>query len=114
MKALTNQKIITCLIPKERSKALDVAKLLHDEKGIDSTNVSSGRGSGLARAVSYGAWVEVDILTVIVSEQMSHEIFAYILDKAEINQPHGGFIFQGDLAKATPYTLPDIPEEDAG
>ena len=114
METLTGQKIITCLIPKEHSKALDVAKMLHDEKGIDSTSVSSGRGSGLARAVRYGAWVEVDILTVIVSEQMSQEVFAYILDKAEINQPHGGFIFQGDLTKVTSYALPDIPEEDVG
>ncbi len=113
MEALTGQKIITCLIPKEHSKALDVAKLLHDEKGIDSTSVNSGRGSG-SRTLSYGAWVEVDILTVIVNEEMSQEVFEYILDKADINRPHGGFIIQGDLAKATPFTLPDIPEEDVG
>ena len=114
MESLTGQKIITCLIPKEHSKALDVAKLLHEEKGINSTSVNSGRGSGLARAVSYGAWVEVDILTVIVSGDMAQEVFAYILDKADINRPHGGFIFQGDLTKVTPFTLPDIPEEDVG
>jgi len=114
MKALTNQKIITCLVPKENSKALEVAKLLHDEKGINSTSVNSGRGSGLARAISYGAWVEVDILTVIVSEHQAQEIFAYIFEKTDINRPHGGLIFQGDLSKVTAFTLPDIPEEDVG
>jgi len=114
MEALTSQKIITCLIPKENSKALEVAKLLHDVKGIDSTSVNSGRGSGLARAISYGSWVEVDILTVIVSERQADEVFAFILDKAAINRPHGGFLFQGDLAQVTPFTLPDIPEEDLG
>ena len=114
MKALTNQKIITCLIPKENSKALEVAKLLHDEKGINSTSVNSGRGSGLARAISYGAWVEVDVLTVIVSEERASEIFAYIFDKVDINRPHSGFLFQGDLSKATPFSLPDIPEEVIG
>ena len=114
MKALTNQKIITCLIPKENSKALEVAKLLHDEKGIDSTSVNSGRGSGLARAISYGAWVEVDILTVIVDEERAPEIFAYIFEKGDINHPHSGFMYQGDLSNVTPFALPDIPEEDIG
>jgi len=114
MKALTNQKIITCLLPKENSKALEVAKLLHDEKGANSTSVSSGRGSGLARAISYGAWVEVDILTVIINQDQADEIFAYIMEKAEVNQPHNGFIFQADLSKVTPFTLPDVPEEDIG
>lgn len=113
MKALTGQKLITCLIPKEHSKALEVAKALHDEKGINSTSVSSGRGSGLAR-LTYGAWVEVDILTVIVSASQADEVFAFILDKADINRPHGGFVYQGELTKVTPFTLPDIPDEDQG
>lgn len=93
---------------------MEVAKLLHDEKGINSTSVNSGRGSGLARAISFGAWVEVDILTVIVEEEQATEIFDYIFDKGDINRPHSGFIFQGDLSKATPFDLPDIPEEDIG
>ena len=112
MKDLSNQKIITCLLPKENSKALHVAKLLHDEKGINSTSVNSGRGSRLAQSISLVAWVEVDVLTVIVSEEKSQDIFDYILEKADINRPHSGFIYQGDLLKVTPFSLPDLPEED--
>ncbi len=112
MKTLTDRKLITCLLPKKDSKAFEVAKALHDEKGIETANVSSGRGTGLVKRVSYGVWVEVDILTVIVSEQQADEIFNFIFEKADINRPHGGFIFQGVLGNATPFILPDLPEEE--
>ncbi len=112
MKTLTDRKLITCLLPKKDSKAFEMAKLLHDEKGIESANVSSGRGTGMVKSISYGVWVEVDILTVIVSEQQAEEIFNFIFEKADINRPHGGFIFQGDLANTTPFILPDLPKEE--
>lgn len=112
MKTLTDQKLITCLLPKKKSKAFEVAKMLHDEKGIETANVSSGRGTGLVKSISYGVWVEVDILTVIVSEGQAEEIFNFIFEKADINRPHGGFIFQGGLTQTTPFVLPDLPEED--
>jgi hypothetical protein len=114
MKNLSNQKIITCLLPKEHSKAHQVAKLLHDEKGIHSTSIESGRGSRFAKSVSQITWVEVDILTVILSEEEAQDIFHYILEKADLSRPHSGFIYQGDLLKVTPFTLPDLPEEDVG
>ncbi len=112
MKTLTDRKLITCLLPKTDSKAFEVAKMLHDEKGIETANVSSGRGTGMVKSISYGVWGEVDILTVIVSEQQAEEIFNFIYEKADINRPHGGFIYQGVLAHTTPFLLPDLPEED--
>ena len=80
--------------------------------GIETANVSSGRGTGLVKSISYGVWVEVDILTVIVSEGQAEEIFNFIFEKADINRPHGGFIFQGGLTQPTPFVLPDLPEEN--
>ena len=114
MKTLTDQKLITCLLPKRDSKAFEVANLLHDAKGVETVNVSSGRGTGLVKSISYGVWVEVDILTVIVSEQQAGEIFNFIFEKADINRPHGGFVFQGALTETTPFLLPDLAEDDTG
>ncbi|WP_308874229.1 hypothetical protein [Thiothrix subterranea] len=40
-------------------------------------------------------------------------MFAYIYELAEINRPHGGLMYMHGLLAATPYTLPELPEEEA-
>jgi len=102
---LTNesQKLITCITPK--GKGLPIAKMLYEEKGINTVNINSGRGGGRRGRI------EVDVLTVVISEKRADEIFEYIFFEAEVNKIHGGFMYQGNLQGATPFTLPDIPQK---
>ncbi len=98
-----DNKLITCITPK--GKAIEIVKLLHEEKDINSSNVSSGRGGGRRGRL------EVDILTVIVSHDRADEIFEFIHEKADIGHLHGGFLYQGRLNMATLFNLPEIAEE---
>jgi hypothetical protein len=103
-------KLITCFLPK--GKALEVAELLHHEKSMISCDFTSGRGRGLVKSVSYGGWVEVDILSIIVLAGEADGIFEFIYHEAGIGHYQGGFIFQTDLMRSTPFTLPEVPEEE--
>ncbi|MCK5167083.1 MAG: hypothetical protein KAQ66_07175 [Rhodospirillaceae bacterium] len=102
--------LITCFLPK--GKGHDVVKALHEERKVNTANVTSGRGLGTAGRVSFGAWAEFDILTVAVEKRMEDEIFAYIYEKADMHRPHGGLIFSHPLTQATPFTLPINIGED--
>lgn len=106
-------KLITCILPK--GMALDIVKKLRDEKGINTGNVDSARGMGKLTPHAYrgvGEQTEKEILNVVVTEVQADEIFEYIYVEAEINRPHGGIIFMAKLQKATPYILPDLPDEE--
>ncbi len=103
MKFEKNGKLITCITPK--GKAMAIEKLLQKEKGINSVNIASGRGGGRRGRI------EVDILTVVVSAERADEIFEFIYYSADIGEYHGGFMHQGALTGATPFELPEIPEE---
>ncbi len=102
-------KLITCFLPK--GKALEVADLLHHRKSMISCDFTSGRGSGMVQSISYGRWVEVDIVNIIVRVEEAEDIFELIYHEAGIGHYQGGFIFQTDLLRSTPFTLPEIPEE---
>jgi len=107
------KKAITCVVP--RGHALPVIKALRDDYGIITANMTRARGSGRMTPLAWrgvGESTEKDIMTVIVDENMSEEIFNYIYTTAGIDQPHGGIVFQSPLAKTTEYELPDIPEEE--
>ena len=106
MNVATDDRLIACFLP--HGTAVEIVKLLHDEKGVDSANVTSGRGSGMVESISYGAWSEVDILTVVVGEHQAAEIFEFIYDKAGIGHVYGGFMYQVRLTECTPFALPAI------
>lgn len=110
MNVTTDKKLITCFIPK--GKSAEIVRLLNEEKGINSANVTGGRGSGILESFIYNMWREVDILTVVVSEGQADEIFEFIYNRADINRIHGGFMYLSQLTKSTVFTLPEIPEED--
>ena len=106
-------KLITCILPK--GIALDVVKKLSEEKGIKTGNVDSSRGMGKLTPLAYrgvGEQTEKEILNVVVTEIQADEIFEYTYEEAEINQPHGGIIYMTRLQKASPYILPDLPDEE--
>ncbi len=94
MKVLIDKKLITCIIPKD--KAIAVAKLLHEEKGINTANVSSGRGRGVVEPVNFSGWYEVEILTVVVSQGEADEIFNFIYDEADVGRARGGLYTRAD------------------
>ncbi|MBT6745593.1 MAG: hypothetical protein HOB26_03465 [Flavobacteriales bacterium] len=109
MDASTNSKLITSFLPK--GTGLDLVKALKDETGISTGNVSNSRGTGSSAGNDFGEWVEVDVFDVIVESDRAEEIFNFIYNKAGIDDGNNGFIIQSNLAKATKFTLPDLPKE---
>ena len=60
-----------------------------------------------------GDWIEVDVFDVIVDAERADEIFSFIYEKAGIGEGTHGFMVQSNLARATKFSLPDLPEEDS-
>ncbi|MDP6704991.1 MAG: hypothetical protein QF893_01505 [Alphaproteobacteria bacterium] len=109
--ATIGQKLITCFLPK--GKGLAIVEGLHREFGIDSANLSSGRGQAMVETVSYGRWVEVDILSVVSAAGEAEDVFSYIFEMGGLDRIHGGLMYQAELTAATAYALPAVPEETA-
>jgi len=96
-------------------KAMPVLKQLKEEFDIVTGNINHARGSGRITPLAYrgiGEQTEKEILNVVVDEARAEAIFEFIFFAAEINQPHGGLLFQTTLSGATRYQLPDdVPDE---
>ena len=45
-------------------------------------------------------------------DDRADEIFEFIYHEARIDRPHGGLIYVTGLDRATPFVLPDLPEEE--
>jgi nitrogen regulatory protein PII len=111
--AFLEQKIITCILPKGRANP--VLKVLYKECGLTAVDIHYARGSGRITPLRYrgiGETSEKEILTVAVPADEADEMFEYIYELAEINQPHGGLMYMQALKTSTRYELPDLPEED--
>ena len=88
-------------------------RLLHEEKDINTANVSSGRGIGTSKQVVFGVWDEIAILTVPVPNERAEEIFEFIYENGEVNRPKGGIILMNKIARENDFKLPEVPEEAA-
>jgi len=107
------RKVITCILPK--GKAMPVVRLLASEKGLTTADVHYARGMGRITPLRHrgiGETSEKEVLTVSVPDADAEELFGYIYEAAEINRPHGGLMYMHALQIATPFMLPDLPEED--
>ena len=105
-------KLITCILPKGRAR--HVIKVLKEERQIVTANMNFARGAGRLTPMAYrgvGETTEKDILTVVVATEDADDLFDYIYHKAEIDRPHGGLMYIHPLHSATPYTLPELPDE---
>ncbi len=105
-------KLITVILPKGRDKEL-VKKLVRD-LGIQSVNVNYARGLGRITPLHHrgvGETTEKSIVTVLVDAERADEVFEFIFFEADINQPHGGLMFQQPLLATTAFKLPDLEEE---
>ena len=105
-----NSKLITSVLP--NGTGIPLVKLLKEETGISTGNVSNSRGTGTPAGNDFGDWVEVDVLEVVVDTDRADEIFNFIYEKAGIREGNHGFITQQTLTQATNFSLPDLPEED--
>ncbi len=95
----TNNKLITCLIPK--GEGVTAITALKDEKQVESANVYGGR-SNLFYA---GTEQESETLAVVVTEERADEIFDFLYERLEIGTPHGGIMFQNPLTSSTEFKL---------
>lgn len=96
----TNNKLITCLIPKGEGVAAITA--LKDEKQVNSANVYGGRSNLFHRA---GTELESETLAVVVAAERADEIFDFLYEKLEIGSPNHGLIFQNPLSSSTEFKL---------
>lgn len=112
MKTVPGEKLITCIIP--RGRALPVLEALKEELGILRTNIHHARGAGRMTPLAWrgvGETSEKDVMRVIVRSSQAEEVFAFIFEKARIDRPHGGLLYQQTLGRSTDFQLPDVPDE---
>lgn len=111
MELLKNPKRIVCVLPK--GKAVPLIRLLHEQKKLETINFHRGRGRSTAvrESVSYGVYAEVEVVSIVVDADQADDLFQFIFFEADINKPHGGFLYQVPLSQSTIFHLPEIPEE---
>ena len=96
----SDNKLITCLIPK--GKGVKTISALKDEKQVNSANVYSGR-SNLFRAD--GHEIESETLAVVVPEERAEEIFSFLYEQLEIDSPNNGILFHNPLSSTTQFSV---------
>lgn len=105
-------KLITCILP--FGVAAGVLARLRQEQGIVEAHVRAARGIGRltpSRYRSVASQTEKEILSVVAPSERADELFAWLVHAARIDRPHGGILFMNALARATPFELPDLPDE---
>lgn len=112
MDAKDSQKIITCILPKD--KAMPLVRTLAREHGINAVDFNYARGVGRITPLRHrgiGEASERAILTVAVPASEADAYFELIYEIAEIDRPHGGLVFMHGSIMATGFALPELPEE---
>jgi nitrogen regulatory protein PII len=111
--ALTDRKLVTCVVPK--GLGMDTLKAVRKHFGVEASNIHNARGVGRhtpLRARGIGDQAEKEVFSFIVSADRADEAFEYVYHEAHVDQPHGGIIYMSAITAATPFMLPDLPEED--
>lgn len=111
MKVLADEKLITCILP--HGRALAVLEALKEELGILTATMYHARGTGRMTPLAWrgvGEAAEKDVVTVVVPASRADEVFGFIYERAGIDRPHGGILYQQPLWKSTEFLLPELPE----
>jgi hypothetical protein len=103
-------KLITVILPQGEGmpllQALYERKQLRASLGTARAPVTTvRRRGGIARTHHHS--VEKDIVQVVVGVEDADGVFELLYEKAGIGERYGGFMFQGSVAKASPFTLPE-------
>lgn len=112
MKVLADERLITCILP--HGRALPVLEALKEELGILTGTMHHARGTGRMTPLAWrgvGEAAEKDVITVIVPAAQADDVFGFVYDRAGIDRPHGGILYQQPLWKSTQYSVPELPEE---
>jgi len=110
MDFLTEDKLLTCILPKGLASGL--LENLKDIDGVQSVDVASGRGIDAFKNDSE-EWVEVDILTLVSTKETAEDNFALLYDLAGVEEEPGRFIYMEPLKKkGTMGSLDGIPPSD--
>lgn len=105
------QKLITVIVPQGRGRLL-LEQLYERQElraalGTARAPSTYTRGTGaFARTIRNS--VEKDVLQVVVPEENAEEVFKLLLDRAQICETPGGFMYMGEIARATPFALEDV------
>ena len=108
--AAEGAKLITVIVP--QGQGMPLLQVLYERTQLRAslgtarapvTTVS--RRGGIARTHHYS--VEKDIVQVVVGVEDAPAVFALLYEKSGMGERHGGFMFQGSVAKATPFALPE-------
>jgi len=113
MNTYADHKKITVILPK--GKGLALLKSLKEEKEVVAATLNFARGVGKMTPLRFrgvGEQSEKEIITAVVSEELSEEIYEYLFNTAGINNPHSGIIYMSKLSKSNLYTLPEELEEE--
>lgn len=109
VKAETEARLITCVLPKGAGKP--VLEALHN-RGVTTANLCFARGSIIGDPVDKNGLQpqdEKEIVMVITSKKEADEIFAFVAETAQVDRPGGGIVYMGELRKSVPFVLPDLP-----
>lgn len=113
MKLLADEKLITCILP--HGRALAVLEALKEELGILSATMHHARGTGRMTPLAWrglGEAAERDVISVSVPAARADEVFGFMYERAGVDRPHGGIVYQQPLWKSTEYLLPEVAEAD--
>jgi nitrogen regulatory protein PII len=111
--SLDQMMLITCVL--YRGGSSEVMKALH-RRGLNSAYLHHARGSAIGDPIGKDGLpnhFEKEIVSVVVPQAQSDEVFEFIFDTAQIDRPHGGFLYMERLRRAGIYTLPNLPEDKA-
>lgn len=103
--------LITCVL--YRGGGEKVLRALFG-RGITRTGHSPARGSAIGDPVESDGLprqFEKEVVTCVVDASEADEVFAFIFETAEIDRPHGGFMYMERLGRASAYALPDGMKE---
>ena len=106
-------KQITAILPKGRG--MPIIKALKEEKQVVTANLNYARGVGRMTPLRFrgvGEQTEKEVVSVIIDEDISEEIFEYIHALADINKPHSGVLYMTTLSTANQFTLPEGLEDE--
>jgi nitrogen regulatory protein PII len=113
MTTYIDHKKITVILPK--GKGLPLLKSLKEEKNVVAATLNFARGVGKMTPLRFrgvGEQSEKEIIIVVVSAELSEDIYEYLFNTAGINNPHSGIIYMNKLSKSNLYTLPQDLEDE--